>query len=229
VSRGLGQALFSEFHRAGDRILALGRRFSAEQRAAADAGRIVLRTTDFTVPSALPDLAELRAFLDGHEHREIVLVHNAAVFEPFGRVGQLAPADLVAAVAINLTAPMLLTNSLLAVRAPDEPVTIVHISSSAAHNLGGGRAIYGATKRAGEWFCQTVLEEHGEDPTVRVVIVDPGIMDTEMQAGVRRHAREDAYFPGRERFLLRHERGELPSPSRVARSIITSHLANRPG
>lgn len=229
VSRGLGQALFAEFHQVGDRILAIGRRFTAEQLAMAGSNQVVLRDADLAVPATLPAAAEIRAFLDADQHREIVLVHNAAVFEPFGRIGQLAAAKIAAAVAVNLTAPMLLTNALLSCRAPGERVTVVHVSSSAAHHLAGGRAVYGATKRATEWFCQTLREEHGEDPTVRVVIVDPGVMDTDLQAGVRSHAREDPYFPGRERFLLRHERGELPSPVSVARSILATYFSGQPG
>ena len=41
---------------------------------------------------------------------------------------------------------------------------------------------------------------------------------------VRRHARNDPYFPGRDRFLDRHARGELPSPAQVACRIIGEHL-----
>src|SRR5439155_12702703 len=91
VSRGLGAALFDEFHRAGDRVLALGRRFTAAQRAAARAepDRVRLRETDLTDPAALPGAAELAAFAGGGGDAEIVLVHNAAVFEPFAPIGAL--------------------------------------------------------------------------------------------------------------------------------------------
>jgi NAD(P)-dependent dehydrogenase (short-subunit alcohol dehydrogenase family) len=73
-------------------------------------------------------------------------------------------------------------------------------------------------------FFESLADERGTDARVRVLIVDPGIMDTEMQVNIRAHAREDAYFPGRERFIDRYDRGELPSPVDVARRIIAQHL-----
>ena len=226
VSRGLGAALFEGFQAEGDRILALGRRFTVAQRAeaAAAADRIVLRTADLRDLASLPDAVELAAFVDGGGPAEVVLVHNAGVFEPFGPIGTLTARSIAEAVAVNLTAPMVLTDALLAGGVRGRRLTVVYISSSAAHRIGGGRSVYGATKRAGEMFAETMAEEHRDDPTVRVVIVDPGIMDTEMQAVVRKHAMEDAYFPGRERFQQRYARGEVPSPVDVARRILTERL-----
>ncbi len=236
VSRGLGAALFDELNAADDRILALGRTFTDAQRAAARAEprRIQLRPTDLADPASLPDAAELAAFLADPGTTEVLLVHNAATFEPFAPIGALDPGDVVTAVALNLTAAILLTNALFAgdpippdateVRASGPAVTVVFISSAAAHRVSGGRSVYSSTKRAGETFFASLKEERAHDKRVRVVIVDPGIMDTDMQAVVRRHARGDAYFPGRERFIDRYERGELPAPADVARKIMTEHL-----
>jgi len=233
VSRGLGAALFDEFAGAGDRVLALGRRFTGVQRAAARAepDRIRLRETDLADPAALPDAAALAAFVEGGGPAPVVLVHNAAVFEPFAPIGALEPAQLATAVAVNLTAPMLLTNALFAAGAvpPDgtlgRAVTVLFISSAAAHRVSGGRSVYSSTKRAAETFFESLRDERAADPQVRVLIVDPGIMDTDMQTVVRRHARDDAYFPGRERFIERYERGELPAPVDVARTIMLAHLS----
>jgi benzil reductase ((S)-benzoin forming) len=232
VSRGLGAALFDEFRAAGDRVLALGRQFSATQQEAADAepDRIRLRTTDLADPATLPDAAELASFVDAGVGR-VVLIHNAADFEPFAPIGALAPEDVTNAVAVNLTAPMLLTNALFAllpidgtVAEPAREVTVLFISSSAAHRVSGGRAVYGSTKRGAEMFFESLADERGTDARVRVVIIDPGIMDTEMQVNIRTHAREDAYFPGRERFIDRYDRGALPSPADVARRIMSEHM-----
>jgi benzil reductase ((S)-benzoin forming) len=232
VSRGLGAALFDEFCAAGDRVLALGRQFSDAQQEAADAepDRILLRMTDLADPATLPDAAELASFVDAGEG-EVVFIHSAADFEPFGPIGALVPEDVANAVAVNFTAPMLLTNALLAplpidgtVEEPVREVTVLYVSSSAAHRVSGGRAVYGSTKRGGEMFFESLADERGTDARVRVVIVDPGIMDTEMQVNIRAHAREDAYFPGRERFIDRYDRGALPSPVDVARRIVAEHL-----
>jgi NAD(P)-dependent dehydrogenase (short-subunit alcohol dehydrogenase family) len=237
VSRGLGAALFDEFHAAGDRVLALGRRFSAEQHAAAlaEPDRVRLRPADLADPATLPTAAELAEFVAFRGTAEAVLVLNAAVFEPFGPIGALRAAEAADTVAVNLTAPILLTNAFLAGHPmPPEgevtadtgtvPVTVLFVSSSAAHRVSGGRSMYAATKRGAEVFLENLDHERAADPGVRVVIVDPGIMDTGMQAVVRRHAREDGYFPGRERFIERYERGGLPSAIDVAKKIIAEKL-----
>lgn len=228
ASRGLGAALVDECLLAGDRVLALSRRFrdhppadgSLSGRPPPD--RLVLRPADLADPASLPTAAELATFLGRDPASAIMLVHNAGVFEPFGPIGSLDAAAVRTAVAVNLTAPMLLTNTLLSCPLRDRQLTVVYISSSAAHQVGGGRSVYGSTKRAGELFFETLAMEHQDDPRVRVIIADPGIMDTDMQATVREHALHDAYFPGRERFIARHQRGELPSPARVARQLLTS-------
>jgi benzil reductase ((S)-benzoin forming) len=237
VSRGLGAALFDEFVAAGDRVVALGRRFTDAQRAlaAAQPQRIRLRETDLADPASLPSATELASLLaEADPAAEVVLVHNAAVFEPFGPIGRLDPAAVISAVNVNLIAPILLTNSLFSadrippdnpdVRPSGRPVKVLFISSSAAHKVGGGRSVYSSTKRAAETFLASLSAEREFDPQVHVVIVDPGIMDTDMQSGVRRHAREDAYFPGRERFIERYARGELPAPAEIARKIMAEHL-----
>lgn len=231
VSRGLGAALFDEFCRADDRVLALGRRFSDSQHAVqrAEPHRIRLRQTDLASPRSLPDGAELARFAD--EANEVVLIHNAAVIEPFGAVGSLSPDQLTHAVAVNLTSPMLLTNALLGPGTGDRlvagavaRVTILFVSSAAAHRVSGGRSVYSATKRGGEMFFEALAAQHAGDPAFYVAIVDPGIMDTDMQAVIRRYAVSGAYFPDRDRFLQRHERGMLPSPGTVAQKIIAEHV-----
>jgi benzil reductase ((S)-benzoin forming) len=238
VSRGLGAELFDELVAAGDRVLALGRRFTHAQREAARAepGRIVLRPTDLSDPASLPGPAELAAFV-ADQHGEVALVHNAAVFEPFGPIGTLDTVRLALAVTVNLTAPMLLTNALFTAEpAPTDAdpstatrrITVLFISSGAAHRISGGRSVYASTKRAGETFMESLRMERADDRNVRVAIVDPGIMDTEMQAVVRSHALRDSYFPDRNRFLDRYERGEIPSPGAVARKIMREHLAGKP-
>lgn len=235
VSSGLGEALFDELNAAGDRILAIGRRFTGPQLAAADREphRIRLHTSDLADLSTLPDSRELASFAG--EVETVAMIHNAAVIGPFDAIGALPAGEIDAAVTVNLVAPMVLTNALLAggLRGDrgGEPggegsrrVSVLFISSSAAHRVSGGRSVYSATKRGGEAFFEALAAQYAGDDRVYVAVVDPGIMDTPMQATIRRVARSDAYFPDRDRFLTRHQRGELPRPAEVARRIIRTHL-----
>lgn len=218
--------------------MALGRSFTHAQRRAAlaEPDRVILRPTDLADLASLPSAAELSAFV-GELPSAVALVHNAAVFEPFAPIGTLDPSQLAFAVTVNLTAAMLLTNTLFAsepVPTEEAPVRgtrqiiVVFVSSGAAHRISGGRSVYASTKRAGEIFMESLKMERAGDRRVRVAIVDPGIMDTEMQAVVRKHAREDSYFPDRDRFLDRYQRGEIPSPVVVAQRIMREYLAGEP-
>lgn len=222
VSRGLGEALFAEFDRLGHRLLALGRGFTGAQRllASDEPDRVRLRVTDLSGPAAgLPDAAELAEFLGGEP---AVLVHNAGSVEPIGAVGALDPDRLAASVAVNLTGPALLTNAFLAARGA-APARVLYISSGAAHRPIEGWATYCATKTGAEAFFDTVAAERA-DEKLRVANVNPGVMDTEMQAVLR--AATGVHFPGRDRYVALHARGELPSPATVATRIVAEHLAD---
>ncbi|MFS8479286.1 MAG: SDR family NAD(P)-dependent oxidoreductase [Micromonosporaceae bacterium] len=221
VSRGLGAALFDQLAGRGDRILGVGRTFSDAQQAlaAAEPERIRLRTCDLAALE-LPSDGDLAWALDGVGHA--ALIHNAATVEPIGAVGELASEPVAAAVALNLTAPMVLTNAFLAALPDATPGTVLFISSGAAKRVIDGWSVYCATKAGGEMFFDAVASQG----RVRVANVNPGVMDTAMQAAIRGAAASEAYFPGRQRYVDLYERGELASPADVAAKIIEEHLTS---
>jgi NAD(P)-dependent dehydrogenase (short-subunit alcohol dehydrogenase family) len=231
VSRGLGAALFDALYDDNREILALGRNFTDRQREVADGLQVRLRVTDLTDLASLPQPAELAEIIGDAD--TVNLVHNAGTIEPFAPIGAIQPDQLLHAARINFVSPMLLTNALVAAAAGDRVTTgpgkplvrVIYISSSAAKQPSGGRAVYCATKAGSEMFFETLALQYADDPSVSVSIVDPGIMDTDMQQVVRLHAHAGTYFPDRERFLSRFERGELASPQLVARRIIAEHLS----
>jgi NAD(P)-dependent dehydrogenase (short-subunit alcohol dehydrogenase family) len=220
VSRGLGSALFDDLAGRGHRMLALGRHFTDGQRALAsdEPGRIRLRQVDLDSDEVPVD--ELASFLAPGE--PAVLIHNAGVVEPVGRVGALEQAELTRSIQVNLLAPMRLTNAFLSVRG-DRPVRILFISSGAASKTVGGWAAYCPTKAGGEMFFNVVAEEYRDDDRVRVVNVNPGVMDTDMQGVLREST---GWFPRREHYVGLAERGELPSAASVAAGIVREHLAD---
>lgn len=222
VSRGLGAELMAQLAGRGDRVVGIGRdpgRLTTPER-------VVLREADLADLDTLPDPAELGGWLAGAS--AAALIHNAATVEPIGAVGELSPDQLLAAVAVNLTAPMLLTNAFLAARPADLPATILFVSSRAAHVPIPGWSVYGATKRAGEVFFGALASQLAGQVAgrgrVTVAVAQPGMMDTGMQSTIRRVAAGDGWFPDAGRFLRAHQRGELPAPAEVAADIIAAHL-----
>ncbi len=224
VSRGLGAALFDGLTRRGHRVLAIGRRFTAAQRTLADdePGRVRLRTADLSDPTALVGRGELAEFLDADTDGPLVLIHNAGSVEPVGAVGTLDATRITGTTTVNLVAPMLLTNEFLAAAGGTRPVRILYVSSGAAARPIGGWATYCATKAGAEMFFNTLAEQYADQDRVRVANVNPGVMDTDMQAVLRGHG--DVYFPSHARFVGLAERGELPSPVTVAADILSTHL-----
>ncbi len=225
VSRGLGAALFNACNARNDRILAVGRHFTDEQRAVRDARpiEVTLHATDLEDPRWLPDADTLRPFL--RDSPDAVLIHNAAVVEPIGAIGALQLEPVVTSVAVNFTAPVLITNAFLRAAPDDARLRILFISSGAAHRVIDGWALYCATKAAGESFFNALASQTRDNPRVTVVNVDPGKMDTGMQADIRRAAASRAYFPDQQRWLDAKEQGQLADPAEVADRIIKEHLS----
>lgn len=226
VSRGLGTGLFREAYRRGDRILALGRSFTGEQRdlAEVEPQRVRLRQADLRDPLSQPDTDELLAFL-GTGTGTSVLIHNAAVVGPIGAVGALPSGELADAFSVNLAAPAVLTNAFLAA-APAGPRHILFISSGAATRVVGGWSAYCASKAGGEMFFRVLAEQFGHDATVRVDCVNPGQMSTGMQEEIRGAGRAGAYFPQRQDWVDSYEFGRLAPPEDVARRILDEYLTD---
>lgn len=223
VSRGLGAALFDVCSARGDRILAVGRHFTAEQQQLRDErpGDVTLFSTDVADAHWLPDHDTLRAFL--RDSDEAVLLHNAAVVEPIGAVGKLSTEAITQAIAVNLTAPVVLTNSFLRAAPHGARLRVLFISSGAAHRIIDGWSLYCTTKAAGETFFEAVASQVAADERVTVASVDPGQMDTGMQDNIRRAAASGTYFPGQQRWIDAHAEGRLADPMSVAERIIKEH------
>jgi NAD(P)-dependent dehydrogenase (short-subunit alcohol dehydrogenase family) len=96
---------------------------------------------------------------------------------------------------------------------------VVFISSGAAARPIRHWAAYCAAKAGGEMFFRVLAEER---PDLSVVSVNPGRMDTAMQAVLRRSS-----FPDKGSFIDSHERGELASPAVVAARIVSEHVTRQ--
>lgn len=220
VSQGLGAALMDEVYRQGDRVVAVGRRFTAHQHAlaSADQDRVSLLEADLSDPAALPSVETLSTLLGDR----VAVVHNAGLIGPIGALGSLEPDRIAGTVAVNLLAPMLLTNTVLAACPGVQDLRILFVSSGAAYRVKEGLATYCATKAGGEMFFRALAAQVADDSRYDVRVVDPGIMDTGMQATIR--SAPTGYLPERPRYVDMYERGEIPGPGLVARRIVAEHL-----
>jgi benzil reductase ((S)-benzoin forming) len=210
-SRGLGLALCDELAAAGYRVLEFSR----------SAPHPYSVRVDLSSPQAAR--AAVDAALVPFSHGpldELVFIGNAATLDPMMPAAQADSALLEAHVAINFTSAVLVMTALIArFQSHACPKRIASISSGAAQKAYAGWSMYCATKAALERFIEAAaLEQVGQAHPFVLVNVNPGVMDTAMQAQIR--ASHPAHFPEVARFIRRQAEGELAAPVEVARAIV---------
>lgn len=221
-SRGLGSALANALLAQGASVLGLSR--------ASDVGLAAAH------PQALQqvplDLADSRALADwlatGALARftagatRVLLVNNAGLVQPIGPLGRQPGAAIAHAVALNVSAPLVLADALVAATAGCGDRRIVHISSGAARNPYAGWSVYCATKAALDMHVRAVQLDAVAG--LRVASLAPGVIDTDMQAQIRASAEGD--FPLRERFEALKRDGQLANADDVARRLVAHVLSD---
>lgn len=216
-SRGLGAAIAAELLARGARVLGLARQGNPAL-AAAHPGALTEVALDLGDPEALAAWLAgpmLRAFASGAG--PLLLVNNAGTVAPIGPAGTLAPPDIARAVALNVAAPLMLADAVIALGGTDRRV--LHISSGAARNAYAGWSVYCATKAALDHHARAVAAD--ARPGLRIESLAPGVIDTDMQAAIR--ATTEAQFTMRDRFVGLKETGGLATPEDCARRLV-DHL-----
>jgi len=214
-SRGLGLALLEAYEEAGYRTVDVSRSGASD----AARGRLHVRA-DFADPIATTD-ALVREFdeLAQHTWDEVVLVSNAGMLEPIGPLARSTPADWRRNLDVNLTSAigaMALFTAAFQRHACRK--VIVSISSGAGSRGVAGWSLYCAAKAGlDNWVRAYALEQEHEEHPIHAVSVQPGVVDTEMQAAIR--ASDPSAFPDHPRFVELKENGALAQPATVANAI----------
>ncbi len=217
-SRGLGAALCDLYVRQGWKVV----EFS---RTAPHAFSVRLDLSD---PHGASDVfTETLGSLAALDVSEIVAINNAAMLGPVGPVEHSSPAEIVAHLAANVVSAIMFARSFFAAfQGHDCPKTFVNISSGAASTGLAGWSLYCASKAALENYIRAVALEQAERAhPIRAISVNPGVMDTAMQAAVRSASVED--FPELERFIRLHREGRLARPEWAAAQV-AKIVASRP-
>ena len=163
---GIGQAVAEALHERAARLILTGRRVERLEPLAARTGARVL-AGDLGAPDELERLLEAAGPVD-------VLVANAAV-PAGGAIEQHTVADIDAALAVNLRAPMVLARLLSPAMVANGGGHMVFMSSLAGKAASPGGAIYSATKFGLRGFALALREDlapHG----VGVSVVFPGFI-----------------------------------------------------
>lgn len=215
-SRGLGKALADHYVHTGAAVLGIARRKLSAQNGLQ---QVALDLADAEKLTAWLQSGEIDAFMQ--DAGELVLINNAATVAPSALCGRQRPSEIAAAVGLNITAPLLFSNHVLAVRPENLQVKIVHISSGAGRNAYPGWSVYGASKAALDHHLRCVEAENHHN--VKVCSIAPGVVDTDMQTQIR--AQDGGDFPLLPRFQQLYAHQQLSSPESVA-GIIAEMIAD---
>ncbi|NIK75515.1 benzil reductase ((S)-benzoin forming) [Paenibacillus castaneae] len=154
------------------------------------------------------------------ELESITLINNAAQVTPLGPISSCTPEETVGSIQTNVLAPMLLTQSLLKQTEQWEiHRTIVNISSGSGKYAAAGMSIYCASKAALNMFTSCIQQENHKSLTIYTV--DPGMIDTDMQAV----ARKEESFPMAAYFKEAKDAGHLKPAEHVAKKIVRRIMA----
>ena len=179
ASRGLGRAIAREFAGRGARLVLVARGEADLRSAAEDTAR----ATDVLAIAAdvSEDAERIAAAALDRFGRVDVLVNNASEIGPSPMPALEAyPWDaLLTVLRVNAVAPLHLTQLLLPQMRARKEGLIINVSSDAAVQAYPGWGGYGASKAALEHLSR-ILAAELEGSGVRVYVVDPGDMNTEM-------------------------------------------------
>lgn len=207
ASSGIGRATAQRLAAAGATVLLAGRDENALHKAAGETGGQVI-VCDLCTSDGPLTLAQQAIEATG---RVDVLVNNAGIGWA-GAADEIDASDIERLLAVNLTAPLLLTRALLPGMLARRRGHVVMVTSIAGRTGVAGEAVYAASKGGLTTFADSLRLEVGQRG-VGVTSVAPGVIDT-------------AFFDRRNRPYERR----WPRPitaDRVAEAIVTGIRQNR--
>jgi NADP-dependent 3-hydroxy acid dehydrogenase YdfG len=216
ASSGIGAATATALSRAGATVaLAARRRDRLEELAQALEGPSSIHEVD------LGDEQQARSFIEAAhaEHGGLhVLVNNAGLML-LGAVHGADTADWRRMLDVNLWGLLVCTHAALPLIAGSGGGDVVNVSSVAGRRADAGAAVYNMTKFGVHAFSEALRQE-ALHAGVRVTVVAPGFVETELQG----HNTDPVVVRAMSR--SREQIGEVLKPEDVAEAIV--HAVTRP-
>jgi benzil reductase ((S)-benzoin forming) len=210
-SRGLGHAICEQFETGDYEILEFSRSAPYEYSIRLDLADP--ETSRLTLANAIEPI-------DSSQLQELVVINNAGTLEPIGPTSNKPYSELMKNMNTNYVSPVLVLTEIIArFQAVTCRKVIMNITSGAALKGRAGWSLYCAAKAGMENFIRAIaLEQQAEPQPFIPINIDPGVIDTEMQALIRISSPSD--FPELERFIQLKKQGYLLPPEKVAAAII---------
>lgn len=156
------------------------------------------------------------------ETASIVLILNAFSISPIKSVGDMMAEEIETSVYGNVIRNHLLINETVKYcKTNAVKLRVINLDSGAADRPLTGWSNYCASKA----YMNSLLSVVAcENPEYEIVSVDPGVMDTDMQAQIR--ASQSEVFNQVDTFIDYKKNGVLKTPESVARQIVEKYVSN---
>ncbi len=210
ASSGIGAATATVLSRAGATLaLAARRRDRLDALAEQLEGEASIHEVDVS------DEQQARAFIEqAHaEHGALNMLVNNAGLMLLGPVATADTADWRRMLDVNLWGLLVCTHTALPLIAQSGGGDIVNVSSVAGRRADAGAAVYNLTKFGVHAFSEALRQE-ALHAGVRVTVVAPGFVDTELQG----HNTEPVVLQARAK--AREHIGEVLAPEDIADAIV---------
>jgi len=223
ASRGMGLAMARKLLRPGNTLLCMSRQTSDTlAREASASGAILLQWTQDLAHAAIAS-ARLSQWLREQSaagFTSAVLINNAGVLAGLSPLSESDASDLRHALRVGLEAPMQLTAAFLSATGHwTARRKVLNISSGLGRQAMASQAVYGAAKAGMDHFTRCVaLEEALKPHGAAVCSLAPGVIDTDMQAQLRRA--DASSFPDQQAFIGLKNKGLLSSPEEAADRVL---------
>lgn len=218
-TRGLGLELFNQLVSQAYPVVGLGRdlkRIAALAKTASAPIEFVEVDLGGNSEALESALAVLRRIVQSKSEGPLVFISNASIIDPIGKATGLALSGLERAMRINCLVPLIIANTLADIaHAQRRTFLILDVSSGAARRPIRGWQAYCTSKAAYKMALDVLALEN---PHVKVVHSDPGIMDTSMQKLIR--GQQEADMPDVAAFRSYKTEGLLKAPHAVAVELI---------
>ena len=212
ASKGIGFNLSKQLIEKGKKVIGIARTNPEK--------RVNFVACDLAKTDELKTLIDKIIDENEAEATTFTLINNAGMVDPIGLIGDVQAEEIAQAVAVNFTAPMILSNAFISRLERFQGVKrILNISSGAGRKEYEGWGAYCATKAGLDHFSRVIaLEQKNVKNPVEIVSIAPGIIDTSMQEVIR--SSEEKSFPLLEQFIYYKEQGLLSSPEETAEKLI---------
>lgn len=218
TSKGIGEQLAALLLDLGHRVYGIARGASERLQSYGD---YVHRTLDLNDITAIESLIEgIVNEVNINNSKIFCLINNAAMLEPLKPIDRCTATEIQQHLQISLAAPMALTSSFIRhTRDMDIRRKIINITSGSGTYPAPGMSAYCTAKAGINMFTQCVgAEQANHARPVEIIAVDPGMVETGLQAAARGKDEQD--FGMAKYFKQAYEAGQVQPVESLGRLLL---------